>query len=333
MRGNCRGIQSKIMTKTTLLYVMIMLMIPSLAVFGQEASEEEFINTQMESFYQHRRKNVEEAKDILDALYQQFPNNALVISRKIEFEVTILGKFEDAIDLVNEKKDIIDGSEYSDMVNYYIEDLFVNDFKPLILKIKDKRIIESAYIPNIEIEITFPSDEFINQLTPIQRARFKYIRSPEFSTAKRFHFVSENEETEDRVIQIEFFPVSEVSAKYKLLIDKQRRYPFEFSRNRLDTVSIFWHSDWRIREWIPDNRIVLTYSTDYTLSRDGEPLMSIDLGSDALKSELLLDEDIVELKMEPTGARKMLLKTLKISTLSILILTIFTSVMLSTGGV
>ncbi len=309
----------------------MVLMLPLMS-FGQEAQDEEIIDREIDNFYTYRKRNVEEARNIIDALYLKFPNNAKFAYIKIDFDVHYLGRFEDAMELIIDRDTLLKNYNYAGPVEDIWEKLNSEMFKPLVMRVKDHRVVESAYIPNIKVDISFPGGNFLEAMTPIQLARLNYIRSPDFSTAKRFHFVPNSENTEERIIQIDYFPVSRVSGKYKLVIDRKRRYPFEFSDFRADTISIFWHDEWQLREWIPDDMITLTYPDEYNIVKDGIALEGISAGRGYEKTELQIGDELIHVVADPNAGKQMTLSTLKITTLSLLIASMAIAILISTGG-
>ncbi len=311
--------------------LLIVFMLPA-SILCQNTTDQETIAREIDNFYKHRRRNVEEARNIIDGLYQKFPDNARVTFTKIEFDVTYLGRFEDAMELIMDNDSLLKNSDYAGFVEGIWDQLNSEMFKPLVMRVKDRRVIESAYIPNIKVDISFPGGNFLEAMTPIQLARLNYIRSPNFSTAKRFHFVPDAENSEERIIQIDYFPVSKVSGKYKMVIDRERRYPFEFSDFRADTIDIIWHDEWQLREWIPDDMITLTYPDEYTLIQNETPLRGMSAGEGYEKIEITIGDELIHVVTDPNAGKQMTLSTLKIVTLSLLVTTMVIAIYISTGG-
>jgi hypothetical protein len=318
-------------TKSLVWIILFALMLPA-SILCLEEDGLEIIDREIDNFFKHRRRNVEEARNIIDGLYQRFPDNARVTFTKIEFDVTYLGRFEDAMELIMDNDSLLQSSVYAGPVEDLWSRLNSDMFKPLVMRVKDRRVIESAYIPNIKVDISFPGGNFLEAMLPIQLARLNYIRSPNFSTAKRFHFVPDSENAEERIIQIDYFPVSKVSGKYKMVIDRERRYPFEFSDFRADTINIFWHDEWQLHEWIPDDMITLTYPDDYTLIQNDVALHGMTAGEGYEKIELTIGDEMIHVVTDPNAGKQMTLSTLKIITLSLLMTTMVIAIFISTGG-
>lgn len=313
-------------------WVIILAVLLPQFLLGVEILNDEVIDREIDNYYKHRRRNVEEARNIIDALYQRFPDNAQVIFTKIEFDVYYLGRFEDTMELILDSDSLLKNSNYAGPVQDIWNKLNSEMFKPLVMKVKDRRVVESAYIPNIKVDISFPGGNFLEAMSPIQLARLNYIRSKDFSTAKRFHFVPDSENSEERIIQIDYFPVSKVSGKYKLVIDRKRRYPFEFSDFRADTIAIYWHDEWQLREWIPDDMIMLTYPDDYTLIQDDMALQGIAAGRGYEKIEIRIDDELIQVVTDPKAGKQTTLTALKITTISLLIASMAIAILISTGG-
>ena len=316
-----------------LFFVGLVFIVSTSQLFTQEIPADELgWEQEMDNFYSYRRKNLKEATHIIEKLYNKYPNNERVIIAKIEFEFKDLGHFEDAIALIHQHEDILTSPESKDLIDLLVNSELKEGFQPLILRVKDKKIVESAYIPNIKIDIIFPSSEFLNELSHIQKARFRYIRSPEFSVAKRFHFVPDETGSDARIIKVDYFPVSSKNEVYKLVVDRKRRYPFTFSEHQTDTVSIFWHDEWNLREWIPDDYLLLTYPDNYSIKYANESVNGLHAGTGFEKVELKIAEGEMQVKLEPKGIRKIILKTIKITTMTIMAGSIIVAIVLSTGG-
>jgi hypothetical protein len=319
--------------KRCIIFSILLVWLLPTSICGVQVGDESVIEQEIDNFYKHRKRNVEEARNIIDALYQRFPDNARVVFTKIEFDVTYLGRFEDAMELMIDKDSLLTTSFYAGPVEDISDKLNSELFKPLVMTVKDRRVIESAYIPNIKVDISYPRGDFLDEMLPIQLARLKYIRSSEFSTAKRFHFVPDQQNSEKRIIQIDYYPVSKVADNYMLIIDRKRRYPFEFSTFRTDTVDIYWHNEWQLREWIPDDMVTLTYPDGYTILYQSRALDGLASGSGFEKTEIRMEGEKIEVTAQPNTKKKMTTTTMKIVTLSLIVTSIGAAIIISSGGV
>lgn len=322
------------MTKMSVKYFLPLILLMVFIVLTnsglcQATQSDEALESELDRFYQHRSNNLKEAKNIIDALYNNNPSNLKIIKAKIEFEIRYQGRFEAAHDLYLLNKNALDSSDYVTGLNYYFNDVIPRYFSPLILTVKDRKIIESAYIPNIDIIIQFPD---LDQLKPIQQSRLKYIRSAEFSTAKRFHFIADSSGGENRVIEIDYFPVSASEITQNLVIDKIRRYPFVFSESRKDTLSIYWHDDWVLREWIPDDVFMLTYQSGYSVQLAQHDIRTREVAPGLLISEIPLVEDQLELRVEPQGLKNTAIRVMRTATITMFLAIVVASIIITTGG-
>jgi len=149
-----------------------------------------------------------------------------------------------------------DAEFYSDEINRL--------FKPLRIRVVDRKISALGYIEGIRLLFRYP-----RSLTSEQKFRLEYLEDEGKRRRNEFQFSSIDVDKRP-YLEIPYFPVvvslDDVSySKYSLVVGN-RRYRYDFNEEKHDSVSVLWDENWQLVERVPTDLVKIEYPSIYTFA-------------------------------------------------------------------
>ena len=153
-------------------------------------------------------------------------------------------------------------------INYADAEYYRNEinrlFKPLRIRIVDRKISALGYIEGIRLRFRYPKS-----LTSEQQSRLDFLEDEGQRRRNEFQFSSIDADGRP-YLEILYFPVvvslDDVSySKYSLVVGN-RRYRFDFTEEKHDSVKVLWDESWQLVERVPTDLVKVEYPSIYTFA-------------------------------------------------------------------
>ena len=136
-------------------------------------------------------------------------------------------------------------------------------FKRLVIKIRNRKVPLLSFVQGIEIEFRFPQ-----HLTPVQQNRLRILQSAQDRRQDELQFIGIDEEDGSAYMAVDYFPLITLPGQtlgYSLIVDRNKRYRFNFTPEAQDTVKIIWEDegDWELVEKVQGDMVKLELPLEY----------------------------------------------------------------------